>query len=95
MVEGSKTDEVDFFNWRNPSSHTMVLGSTQSLTKMSTRNIPGGKGRPASKADTLTAICESLNVSQPYGPPRPVTLSLLLIYKNTSGNNLVFRYHDY
>jgi hypothetical protein len=25
---------------------------------MSTRNIPGGKGRPARKADNLTAICE-------------------------------------
>jgi hypothetical protein len=26
--------------------------------EMSTRNIPGGKGRPARKADNLTAICE-------------------------------------
>jgi hypothetical protein len=36
----------------------MALGSTQPLTAMSTRNIPGGKGRPARKADNLTAICE-------------------------------------
>jgi hypothetical protein len=36
----------------------MVLGSTQPLTEMSTRNLPGGKGRPARKADNLTAICE-------------------------------------
>jgi hypothetical protein len=36
----------------------MALGSTQPLTEMSTRNIPGGKGRPAHKADNLTAICE-------------------------------------
>jgi hypothetical protein len=28
------------------------------LTKMSTRNLPGGKGRQARKADSLTAICE-------------------------------------
>jgi hypothetical protein len=35
----------------------MTLGSTQPLTEMSTRNIPGGKGRPARKADNLTAIC--------------------------------------
>jgi hypothetical protein len=36
----------------------MALGSTQPLTEMSTRNLPGGKGRPARKADILTAICE-------------------------------------
>jgi hypothetical protein len=38
----------------------MALGSTQPLTEMSTRNIPGGKGRPAHKADNLTAICEPI-----------------------------------
>jgi hypothetical protein len=36
----------------------MNLGSTKSLKEMSTRNLPGGKGRPARKADNLTAICE-------------------------------------
>jgi hypothetical protein len=41
-------DEVSaFFIWPNPSSRTMALGSTQSLTEMSIRNIPGGKGPPA------------------------------------------------
>jgi hypothetical protein len=40
---GSSRDEVDFFfNLPNPSSHTMALGLTQSLTEMSTRNLPGG-----------------------------------------------------
>jgi hypothetical protein len=35
-------DEViGFFNFRNPSSRTTVLGSTQPLTEMSTRNLPG------------------------------------------------------
>jgi hypothetical protein len=38
----------------------MALGSTQPLTEMSTRNLPGGKGRPARKADNLTAICEAI-----------------------------------
>jgi hypothetical protein len=50
-------DEVDFFNSPNPSSRTMALGSTQSLTKMSTRNLPGGKKRPARRADNLAIIC--------------------------------------
>jgi hypothetical protein len=44
----------------NPSSRTMTLGSTQPLTEMSNRNIPGGKGRSAHKADNLTAICEPI-----------------------------------
>jgi hypothetical protein len=38
----------------------MALGSTQPLTEMSTRNIPEGKGHPARKADSLTAICEPI-----------------------------------
>jgi hypothetical protein len=38
----------------------MALGSTQPITEMSTRNIPGGKGRPAHKADNFTAICEPI-----------------------------------
>jgi hypothetical protein len=38
----------------------MTLGSTQPLTEMSTRNLPGGKGRPACKDDNLTAICEPI-----------------------------------
>jgi hypothetical protein len=44
----------------NPSGRNMALGPTQPLTEMSTRNLPGGKGRPARKADNLTAICEPI-----------------------------------
>jgi hypothetical protein len=36
----------------------MALGSTQSVTEMSTRNIPAGKGLPTCKADNLTAMYE-------------------------------------
>jgi hypothetical protein len=35
---------IGFFNWPNPSSRTMALGSTQPLTEMSTRILPGVKG---------------------------------------------------
>jgi hypothetical protein len=38
----------------------MALDSMEPLTEMSTRNIPGGKGWPARKADNLTAICEPI-----------------------------------
>jgi hypothetical protein len=61
LVARSIPDEViGFFYIPNPSSRTMALGSTQPLTEMSTRNLPGGKGRPACKADNLTVICESI-----------------------------------
>jgi hypothetical protein len=51
---------LDFFNWPNPSSRTMALGLTQLLTEMSTKNLPGGKGQPARKADNLITICEPI-----------------------------------
>jgi hypothetical protein len=58
---GFNSDEViNFYNWCNPSSRTMALGSTQPLTEMGTRNLPRGKGRPARKADNFTAICEPI-----------------------------------
>jgi hypothetical protein len=47
----------------------MALGSTQPLTEMSTRNFPGGKGRAASKADNLTAICDPI-VQKMWEPQR-------------------------
>jgi hypothetical protein len=46
--------EVEFFNLPNPSCRTMALGSTQPLTEMSTRNLPGGKKRPARTANDFT-----------------------------------------
>jgi hypothetical protein len=58
-VAGSIPDEViGFFNIPNLSSRTMALESTQILSEMSFRNLYVGKGRPARKADNLTAIYE-------------------------------------
>jgi hypothetical protein len=51
-------NEVGCFNLPNVSSRTMALGSTQPLTKMSTRNLPVGRKRPARRADNLAAITE-------------------------------------
>jgi hypothetical protein len=55
----------------NPSSHTLALGSTQPLTEMSTRNLPGEKGLPARKADNITAICQAIVYKM--WEPRPLT----------------------
>jgi hypothetical protein len=51
---------IFFVNLPNPSSRTTALVSTQPLTEMSTRNLPGDKWWPARKADNLTAICEPI-----------------------------------
>jgi hypothetical protein len=60
-VVGSIPNEViGFFNLPNPSSRTMSLGSTQPLTEMSTRNLPGDEEQPVRKADNFTAICEPI-----------------------------------
>jgi hypothetical protein len=49
-VEGSfPVEVVGLLSLPNPSSRTMALGSTQSVTEMSTRNLPGVKGRKASE----------------------------------------------
>jgi hypothetical protein len=69
-VAGSIPVEViGIFGWPNPSSRTVALGLTQPLTEMSTRNLPGYKGRPARKADKFSAICElkALTSRNPLG----------------------------
>jgi hypothetical protein len=59
-------DEVDFFNLPIPSSRTMALGSTQPLTEMSTRNLPGGKsGRRVGLTTLPPSVSECLKMWEP------------------------------
>jgi hypothetical protein len=51
---------IGFFSLPNPSSRTMVLGSTQPLIEISTRNLIGVKKRSARRTDNLAAICEPI-----------------------------------
>jgi hypothetical protein len=51
---------IRLFNLLHSSSCITVLESTQSLTEMSTRNLPGCKGQSAREADKLPAICEPI-----------------------------------
>jgi hypothetical protein len=67
----------------------MALGSTQPLTEMSTRNLPGGKGRSARKADNLTAIYEPI-VYKIWEPQR---LTTQWAFTACSRDSFTFRFH--
>jgi hypothetical protein len=52
-------EAVIIFHLSDPSNRSMALVVTQPLTQISTRNLPGGKAKPARKAD-VTAICNPI-----------------------------------
>ena len=65
---------IGIFHWYNPSERTMALGSTQSLTEMSTRRIFWGKGGRCVRLTNLPHSCAvvmksgNLNFREPSGP---------------------------
>jgi len=67
-VAGSIPDGVTGnFLRRNPSGRTMALGSTQSLTEMSTRNIScEGKGGRCVRQTIPTSCADCLEIWNPH-----------------------------
>ena len=87
MVPGSIPGGVTgFFNDMFPSDQTTVLGSTQPLVKMSTRNILGGKGGQCVRLTTYHhAVPLSRNLETlTSGPAWPV-MGKLYLYLYTYG----------
>ena len=84
-----------FFSDISPSDRSMALGSTQPLVKMSTRNIPGGKGDRCVRLTTSSpsrAECHEI-----WEPKSPGTLwatpGLLRDSFTFSGNRQLFDKH--
>jgi hypothetical protein len=70
-----------------------ALRSTQPLTEMSTRNIPGGKGRPARKADKLAAISEPIVYKMWKLRRLKILWASMVCYRDSSSHNYVL-FHE-
>jgi hypothetical protein len=68
-VPGSSPGRVaGFFSDIFPSDKTMALGSTQPLVKMSTRDVPGGKGVRLITYHLIVPMSRNLGASRPAWP---------------------------
>ena len=69
----TKTCFIVIFHCHYPSSRTVALGSTQSLTEMSTRNISwGGKGGRCLELTNLSPSCaDCLEICEPQTAGNP------------------------
>jgi hypothetical protein len=85
-------DVIGFFSLPNPSSRTVVIGSTQPLTEMSTRislRVKGGRRISLTtwppSVRRILRKCGGFDYSQPYGTSRSLAGVALLFHYCTKG----------
>jgi hypothetical protein len=88
---------LEFFHWHNPSARTMVLGSTQPLTVMSTRHISWGVKVAGAWGWLYLHVPTIWNLGasaswHPQGLSRPVMglVYLFVFYRPLINNELLF-----
>jgi hypothetical protein len=85
-------DGIRLHCWPNPSSHTTALGSTQPPSVIFLGVNRGQRMRLTTSPPSLSRLsrkCGNLDVSQFYGPPRPIT-GLILEYCTLISNDPVY-----
>ena len=85
------------FQWHTPFDHTMDLGSTQHLAKMSTRNISWGKGVRCVRLTKLPTNVLSVNLLEPsqscrafYGKALPLYIYIHMYIYTRIYHNVTF-----